>query len=188
MVGYPPRDAQKNRDGYLFRFTAICKAEKKLIENNICWDFSATAFSITKGFYGVNALRRQREIGRMTPMIAFGDCKYCTFISIPGVIPFPEDKQRDYVYAAASRNETVPVMWISLEYNEKHELTKVASELCSFSDLSNEESVRLKAYGEEKAGDWLELYKLTHGKAPGRNDLCSCGSGMKYKFCCLNRQ
>ena len=135
-----------------------------------------------------HALRRQREIGRMTPMIAFGDCKYCTFISIPGVIPFPEDKQRDYVYAAASRNETVPVMWISLEYNEKQELTKVAGKLCSFTDLEKEESVRLKAYGEEKAGDWLELYKITHGKTPGRNDLCSCGSGKKYKFCCLNRQ
>jgi hypothetical protein len=24
------------------------------------------------------------------------------------------------------------------------------------------------------------------GKAPGRNDPCHCGSGMKYKKCCLN--
>lgn len=135
-----------------------------------------------------HALRRQREIGRMTPMIAFGDCKYCTFVSMPGAIPFPEDKQYDYVYAAASRNESIPVMWIFLEYDEKHELTKVASKLCSFAELTDEEAVRLKAYGEEKAEDWLELYKLTHGKAPGRNDPCSCGSGKKYKFCCLDKQ
>lgn len=99
------------------------------------------------------ALRRQREIGRMTPMIAFGDCKYCTFVSMSGIVPFSEEKQRDYVYAAASRNESIPVMWIFLEYNEKYELTEVSSKLCSFADLSKEEAVRLKAYGEEKAGD-----------------------------------
>lgn len=24
-------------------------------------------------------------------------------------------------------------------------------------------------------------------KLPGRNDKCSCGSGMKYKLCCINK-
>ena len=54
--------------------------------------------------------------------------------------------------------------------------------------LNLTEAIRLKAYGEEKAEDWLENFKLTHGKAPGRNDLCSCGSGKKYKFCCIDKQ
>lgn len=28
-------------------------------------------------------------------------------------------------------------------------------------------------------------YKATHNRKLGRNDLCSCGSGKKFKNCCL---
>ncbi len=31
-------------------------------------------------------------------------------------------------------------------------------------------------------------YIKSHGRKPGRNDPCSCGSGLKYKKCCLGRQ
>ncbi|CAH0270268.1 hypothetical protein SRABI05_03746 [Agrobacterium fabrum] len=34
----------------------------------------------------------------------------------------------------------------------------------------------------------LPLHKVAHGRSkPGRNDSCSCGSGIKYKKCCLRR-
>lgn len=65
------------------------------------------------------ALKRQRELKRTVPLVAFGDIKYCAFISMPGIIQYPIQEQLDYAYAAASRNEEIPVMWISLEYDNK---------------------------------------------------------------------
>lgn len=131
------------------------------------------------------ALKRQKEISRSVPMIAFGDFKYCAFIAIPGVAPYPIEKQRDYVYAATSRNEEIPVMWISLEYDSNNNVTSAYGKHCSFAELLPEDRDRLRAYGKEKAKDWIELYRQTHPKL-GRNDICPCGSGKKHKFCCLN--
>ena len=46
------------------------------------------------------------------------------------------------------------------------------------------EKIRINQYGKEKAIDWIELHKHSHNKI-GRNDYCPCGSGKKYKYCCL---
>jgi uncharacterized protein YchJ len=40
---------------------------------------------------------------------------------------------------------------------------------------------------------YKELYNKYHKPykkpfSPGRNDICSCGSGKKYKKCCLGRE
>lgn len=54
------------------------------------------------------AFRRQRELKRAVPLTAFGEIKYCAFISMPGIIQYPIQEQIDYAYAAASRNEKNP--------------------------------------------------------------------------------
>ena len=131
------------------------------------------------------ALRRQREINHSVPIIAFGEIKYCVFASIHGVPSYSQTHQLDYTYAAASRNEAIPVMWISLEYNENNNLVKATGRQCLFSDVKSDDVDRIKALGQEKAKDWVELAKRKNGKI-GRNEYCPCGSGKKYKFCCLN--
>ena len=131
--------------------------------------------------YGLN---RQKELGRTTPIIAVGDIKYCAFISMPGIMPFEEEEQRDYAYAMASRNENVPVMWISLEYDCANKLISATGKTCSMADLDEAERLRINQYGKEKARDWIELRKRSQKKI-GRNDYCPCGSGKKYKYCCL---
>lgn len=133
------------------------------------------------------AFKRQREISRPVPMIAFGDFKYCTFITIPGVASYPAQKQHDYVYAATSRNEAIPVMWITLEYDSNNNVISACGKYCSFADLPPEDHDRVRAFGDEKAKDWIKLYRQTHPKL-GRNDICPCGSGKKYKFCCFNAE
>lgn len=133
------------------------------------------------------ALKRQRELKRAVPLAAFGDIKYCTFISMPGIIQYPIQEQLDYAYAAASRNEEIPVMWISLEYDNKKRLVSAKGKKCFFSDLEGDDIERIRHMGREKARDWVLQYKMTHGKI-GRNDYCPCGSGKKYKFCCIEIQ
>ena len=41
--------------------------------------------------------------------------------------------------------------------------------------------------GPEKYKEWLKEVKKPHTrpKPPGRNEKCPCGSGKKYKKCCL---
>lgn len=134
--------------------------------------------------YGLN---RQREVGHTTPIIAFGEVKYCVFISMPGVIPLGEEEQRDYAYAMASRNEDVPVMWISLKYDNTNKLIFAHGKKCSMTDLDEVERTRIEQYGNKKARDWIELRKRSQKKI-GRNDCCPCGSGKKYKYCCLNNE
>ena len=131
------------------------------------------------------ALRRQREINHSVPIIAFGEIKYCAFASIHGVPSYSTTQQFDYVYAVASRNEAIPVMWISLEYDSSNNLVEAKGRQCLFSDVQADDVDRIKALGQEKAKDWVELAKRKNGKI-GRNDYCPCGSGEKYKFCCLN--
>lgn len=131
------------------------------------------------------ALRRQREINHSVPIIAFGEIKYCVFASIHGVPSYSPTHQLDYVYAVASRNEAIPVMWISLEYDSSNNLVEAKGRQCLFSDVQADDVDRIKALGQEKAKDWVELAKRKNGKI-SRNDYCPCGSGKKYKFCCLN--
>ena len=131
------------------------------------------------------ALKRQKELNRTVPLVAFGEIKYCAFISMPGIIQYPIQEQLDYTYAAASRNEEIPVMWISLEYDNKNKLVSAKGKKCSFSDLEENNIERIRRMGQEKAKNWVLQYKMNHGKI-GRNDYCPCGSGKKYKFCCID--
>lgn len=133
------------------------------------------------------AFRRQRELKRAVPLAAFGEIKYCAFISMPGIIQYPIQEQIDYAYAAASRNEKIPVMWISLEYDDKNKLVSAEGKKCFFSDLKGDDIERIRRIGCVKAQDWVLQYKMVHGKI-GRNDYCPCGSGKKYKFCCIEIQ
>ena len=133
------------------------------------------------------AFRRQRELKRAVPLAAFGEIKCCAFISMPGIIQYPIQEQIDYAYAAASRNEKIPVMWISLEYDDKNKLASAEGKKCFFSDLKGDDIERIRRIGCVKAQDWVLQYKMVHGKI-GRNDYCPCGSGKKYKFCCIEIQ
>lgn len=133
------------------------------------------------------ALRRQREIGRMIPSLAVGEVKYCVFVKTPGILFRTDNEQLDYAYAASSRNVSVPVLWISLEYNNQDILISARGRKCAFSDLKGADIQRIRALGEQKAKDWVQLYKQIHKKI-GKNDPCPCGSGKKYKFCCLGNE
>ena len=59
-------------------------------------------------------------------------------------------------------------------------------ELRKFSeDKMLEAAIRLYQYWSISRGTAANSY-MGGGAMPGRNDLCSCGSGKKFKKCCLN--
>lgn len=57
------------------------------------------------------------------------------------------------------------------------------------SDINIEEYNRIKEEEQKKAMDnFYSLFKskpYTRLKLPNRNDPCTCGSGKKYKNCCM---
>ena len=120
----------------------------------------------------------------MIPAIALGEIKYCIFISTPSIKAFTDQQKFDYAYAICSRNEAQPVMSISLGYDNQGRLIAANGKVCKFSDLEESEMVRIREFGNIKARDWVEAHRRTHGEI-GRNEYCPCGSGKKYKYCCL---
>jgi hypothetical protein len=66
--------------------------------------------------------------------------------------------------------------------------------------FSNDDKCRYCGFSyEDHVGYWGNDFRVSRRvnkevvksvrvkKLPGRNDLCPCGSGKKYKHCCLNR-
>lgn len=60
---------------------------------------------------------------------------------------------------------------------------------------NNERALQENAAFQRTGGEWVYTRSLRNGPAPvvstapkvGRNDPCPCGSGKKYKHCCLGR-
>jgi len=62
-----------------------------------------------------------------------------------------------------------------------------------YQDDGTEHVIQEKSAFQRIDGEWFYTRAIRHGPAPvkashpkvGRNDPCSCGSGKKYKHCCL---
>ncbi len=75
---------------------------------------------------------------------------------------------------------------VELSYADNGALQNVEWTWVNRSSISSTELSALEAEAETLRGTRLESAKLTRGRI-GRNDPCPCGSGKKYKSCCLNR-
>ena len=49
------------------------------------------------------------------------------------------------------------------------------------------DTVRPPVQGQGQQEDEVKLKPIVKGEEPGRNDPCPCGSGKKYKKCCINK-
>jgi SEC-C motif domain protein len=106
-------------------------------------------------------------------------------------------------YRPTARQPFVPVQdgptteWTRLDVHS-HQLGKTADiATVEFSAYGKEDGVEQvlheKAEFVREGGEWIYTRPLREGpapyretaKKPGRNDPCPCGSGKKYKHCCL---
>lgn len=132
-----------------------------------------------------HALRRQPEIGRIVVMSAFGEIKYCLFVEIPGIKVMSTQERQDYVLSAILSDESMPITWIDLDYDEDGKLLGAKGKQCSYSDIPPAEIDRLKELSVEYAKSRIESFQRQNHKKVGRNNPCPCGSGKKYKKCCI---
>ena len=132
-----------------------------------------------------HALKRQPEIGRMLVTSAFGEIKYCLFVAAPGIKVMSTPERQDYVLSAILSDELMPIMWIDLDYDKDGNLLGVKGKQCSYCDIPAGDIDRLKKLSVEYAKSRIESFRRQNHRKVGRNDPCSCGSGKKYKKCCI---
>ena len=82
-----------------------------------------------------HALRRQPEIGRMLVISAFGEIRYCLFVAMPGIKIMIHKDRQDYVLSSILSDESMPIMWIDLDYDKDGKLLGVKGKQCNYSDI-----------------------------------------------------
>ncbi len=132
-----------------------------------------------------HAIKRQPEIGRMVVMSAFGEIKYCLFVATPGIKVMSTTERQDYVLSAILNDESMPIMWIDLDYDKDGKLLGAKGKQCSYSDIPTGDIDRLKVQSVEYAKSRIESFQRQYHRKVDRNDPCPCGSGKKYKKCCI---
>jgi SEC-C motif-containing protein len=98
-------------------------------------------------------------------------------------------------YVATPPEPTIP--WTRLVIHAHEPGSSADQAFVDFTAFYLENNVELalqeKAEFRRTAGEWIYTRAVRHGPAPvklaqpkpGRNDPCTCGSGKKYKHCCL---
>jgi len=132
-----------------------------------------------------HVIRRQHEIGKMVVMSTFVEIKYCLFVSTPGIKVIDIAERQDYVLSAILSYESMPIMWINLDYDKDGNLLDVEGKQCSYCDIPTSDIDRLRKLNIEYRKSRIASFQRQNHRKVSRNDLCPCGSGKKYKKCCI---
>jgi len=127
------------------------------------------------------------EKSRPMPLLCFGGVRYCVFINIQNKPDINSNERRDYAYATLLRNIASPLTWIDLYVDQSFNITEVRGYECKAEDILSADLDRIQALSLKYAHSRVETAKRTspNGKL-GRNEYCPCGSGKKYKKCCIS--
>lgn len=133
---------------------------------------------------------REKELGYMTPMwVEFDLFSYCCFVNIPGIESLTERHKKKYTYANMIDRKQKLCWYIFVDLDNSGRIKDFAAKkmLCSqyIDDGLTEEEIyayidEMKARRKEHGVNMPPVHK----KKIYPNDLCPCGSGMKYKRCC----
>lgn len=79
-------------------------------------------------------------------------------------------------------NDNQPGVTETIELKPKEECR-----LCGSPKIYKYDGVGPLCFKCANGGRYRNIIPVTVEKKPGRNELCPCGSGKKYKKCCLNK-
>lgn len=146
------------------------------------FSFDAKEEFCQKTYYVLN---RQKEVCRTIPFSASGNNNSLRFTVFVNQAPYEANYsyQLDYALATLSWNKEKDRKLITLKFtNDKFE--KIEFRDLTPSDIYDENRERIIKLGEQNAKLRFKEYKRKHPGKIGRNELCPCGSGKKYKKCC----
>ena len=108
--------------------------------------------------------------------------RYTCFINQPNITPLT--KEEESVLASLIWNEEEDRILLDMYFDEKDQFYKLIYKKYTEEDILEDEMEKLRSKGEQIADLRLKKYKSIYGKRIGRNQLCPCASGKKYKRCC----
>lgn len=126
-------------------------------------------------------LVKQKENKRPLPLSLYGDVKLTVFCWQESFFPRDEKFVLEHSRSAMLAVNDTTRLVIELFYSDELILEKV-----EWSDISIDEIPSLEMHRLNDLVNDLKKSRIRKAGKLGRNDPCSCGSGKKYKKCCIN--
>lgn len=133
-----------------------------------------------------NVFSRQAESKKLLPIIYSGgkeSLRFCLYLSQPGIEAMSEAEKEEHLQSIMLFNGEKCRVKIDIELDANGVITSATGREYYLDDINKDNAEVLFAKGKENASLRIQLYKQRHKKI-GRNELCPCGSGKKYKKCC----
>ena len=133
-------------------------------------------------------INRQREIGDYSVINVSGrgdSLRYTCLVHQPEIKQISEQEKKDYVMSMLVWNEETDRVMIEFCFDEDENIQWMKFERFTSIDIVDSDRERLFELGKVRAQRLLKKHLATNKGKIGRNDLCPCGSGRKYKKCCL---
>ena len=122
---------------------------------------------------------------RPRPLSTRGDVKLTIFCWQGTSVPRNQELALEHTRAVMLVTGESERLLLELSYTDQGKLQDVSWQSVTLSGLSDEELQRLQGNADALRGKRLDKARSSSGKV-GRNDPCPCGSGKKYKKCCLD--
>lgn len=135
-------------------------------------------------------IQREKQLGYITPIWVEGDLfSYCCFVNVSGIDSFTERYRKLYTFSNMMDRKQDACWYIFLDLDAENLIRDIHIEKMLFSQHSVEgySDAELKSYTDSMKARRREHgvnMPTAHRKKIYPNDLCPCGSGMKYKKCC----
>jgi hypothetical protein len=129
-------------------------------------------------------LKVQSEIQRPKPLSTYGDIKITLFCWQEGFLERKKALALDHARAAMLVTQDKERLLLELSFDASWRLIDVNYSFLRFDDIPTSDFDKLKTLAEKLRSTRIQKAQQ-HGDKLGRNDYCPCGSGKKYKRCCL---
>ena len=130
---------------------------------------------------------RQKDIKGMSVINTSGQgeyLRYTCFVNQPFIKTITADEKRKYVLSTLLWNQENDRVMLEFDFDEHFIFKCLNYHLYKSKDIKDDEREILYEQGKERADRLIERHKKIKSKKIGRNELCPCGSGKKYKRCC----
>jgi hypothetical protein len=129
-------------------------------------------------------LKEQTESKRSKPLSTYGDIKITLFCWQKGLLERKKVFALDHARAAMLLAQEKERLLLELSFDSLQRLIDVNYTFLRSDDIATTDLDRLKTLADKLRLARIQKAKQQAGKL-GRNDYCPCGSGKKYKKCCL---
>jgi uncharacterized protein YchJ len=132
-----------------------------------------------------HVLLRQSEKGYIIPLSFFGGINLTIFCEQKGTASRDKLWKREYVLATLFRANDDERMMLSLSFDKYDVIIDAEFEFLRMKDIPEERYSIIEKRSEKQRNNFLQIHLRNSSKERiGRNEICPCGSGKKYKKCC----